>query len=258
MKSKISKAILASGILVCGVVSVNAQTVNKFGDNPMTINSHSVLELQSTAKGFLAPRMTLAQKIAMLTATSPLTAADAGMMIFQTDATSATAVAGTVIEPIGFYQFDGTRWVNQNNGTNALPGNIRVGVSYPAVGGAAAYIASQEMTLSGDAVAIDPLLKTVIISANSAAIKTVTATTTGTDLTLTAANNAIYVTGAVSLVLPDPATSSGRTYTFNKTDGLTLTFSRSITDMGGTTFTTTNVQKSFRLQSNGTNWYLLN
>ena len=251
MKSKMNKAILAAGFLVAGVVSVNAQTVNKFGSNPMTISSNAVLELESSTKGLLAPRMTLVQRNAMtLTAAS-----DAGMLIFQTDATTTTnaAVAGTIIEPTGFYQWSGTRWVNLTNATNAVAGNIRVGVAYTPSGGTA-YVASQEMTLAGDGVAIDPLLKTVTISANGAAVSTFAATNS----TLTAANNAVYTSGIMTLSLPTATSSTGRTFLINKTDNALLTFSIAISDMSGGTFTTTNIPRSFRIQSNGTNWYILN
>ena len=251
MKSKINRAILAGSFLVAGAVSVHAQSVNKFGTNSMTINSNAVLELESTTKGFLAPRMTNA-----LRNTPTWTAADAGMLIYQTDANAGSAT--TPIEPIGLYQYNGTRWVNQINGIQAFANSIRLGVNFPAVGLVPAYVASQEMTLGGDAVTIDATLKTVTISANSAAVKTITSGSTALELTLTSAYNSIYVSGAVTFTLPDPATSSGRIYTFIKTDGLTLTFSRTITDTNGGTFTTTNMQKPFRLQSNGTTWYLLN
>jgi hypothetical protein len=71
-----------------GIVSLTAR--NGFGT--ITPNVSSILDLTSTTKGFLAPRMTLAQKNAIVT---PAT----GLLIYQTDA------------PAGFYYFNGAVWV---------------------------------------------------------------------------------------------------------------------------------------------------
>lgn len=71
-----------------GIVSLTAR--NGFGT--ITPDTSSILDLTSTVKGFLAPRMTLAQKNAIVT---PAT----GLLIYQTDA------------PAGFYYFNGAVWV---------------------------------------------------------------------------------------------------------------------------------------------------
>ena len=68
---------------------VNAQV--KIGDNPATINSSSLLELESADKGILVPRMTKAQKDAI---SSPAT----GLLVFQTDSTP------------GFQCYSGAAW----------------------------------------------------------------------------------------------------------------------------------------------------
>ncbi len=59
----------------------------------------SVLELRSTAKGFLPPRMTMVQRNAIA---SPA----AGLLIYQTD------------NAPGFYYFDGTNWLSIGSGGN--------------------------------------------------------------------------------------------------------------------------------------------
>ena len=81
-------------ILLC-VVLANAQV--KIGDNPGTINPNSILELESTNKGFLPARVTLVSldNIAPLTGTFP-----AGMLIYNT--------GGAV--PAGYYFWDGSKW----------------------------------------------------------------------------------------------------------------------------------------------------
>jgi hypothetical protein len=63
----------------------------KIGDNPSTIDNSSALELESTDKGFLIPRMTRIQRQAI---SSPATA----LMVYQTDSSA------------GFYYYNGTDW----------------------------------------------------------------------------------------------------------------------------------------------------
>lgn len=60
------------------IVSVSAQVTQKIGGNPYSIDPKAVLELESTTKGFLLPRMTAAQMAAITSPTS-------GMMIYCTD-----------------------------------------------------------------------------------------------------------------------------------------------------------------------------
>ncbi|MCW5913168.1 MAG: tail fiber domain-containing protein [Chitinophagaceae bacterium] len=76
---------------VCTILS--AQTV---GVNTTTPDPSSVLDVTSTTKGFLAPRMTEVQKLAI---SNPAN----GLLIYQTDGTS------------GFYVFKGTEWIAMNN-----------------------------------------------------------------------------------------------------------------------------------------------
>lgn len=71
----------------------------KIGDNPTTINANSVLEVESTSKGLLLPRLPLTQT----TNPSPLNAHVAGMTVYN------TATANDVTP--GFYYNDGTKWV---------------------------------------------------------------------------------------------------------------------------------------------------
>ncbi len=96
MRNKIllSVAILAS--LTMGTKRAEAQgmAVNTSG---AAANTSSMLDVTSTTKGMLIPRMTAAQKLAI---SSPAT----GLMIFQTDGTS------------GFYYYDGAAWTTMGGG----------------------------------------------------------------------------------------------------------------------------------------------
>lgn len=71
--------------------------INSDGSNP---NSSAILDVKSTTKGILIPRMTQTQRNAIDTPTS-------GLMVYQTDAT------------LGFYFYDGSSWVRLASGTEA-------------------------------------------------------------------------------------------------------------------------------------------
>ncbi|MCX8478496.1 MAG: tail fiber domain-containing protein, partial [Chitinophagales bacterium] len=76
-----------------------AQAVLKLGDNPGTINKDAALEIESTKKGILFPRVALTST----TSASPLTAFKQGMVVYNT-ATS------NDVSP-GIYCSDGTKWL---------------------------------------------------------------------------------------------------------------------------------------------------
>lgn len=83
-------------LLIGNVINTNAQV--KIGNNPGTINTNSLFEMESTNKGMLLPRVTLSST----TLAAPLTAHVAGMTIYN------TATAGDVTP--GWYYNDGTKW----------------------------------------------------------------------------------------------------------------------------------------------------
>jgi hypothetical protein len=77
----------------------------KIGDNPNSINQNSLLELESTTKGLLAPRVALTD----VASASPLTApVPAGMIVYST--------AGTVAD--GFYFWSGSKWLAVQSSAN--------------------------------------------------------------------------------------------------------------------------------------------
>jgi len=93
------KALLFVATLFALAGSVNAQSVgiNSDGSAP---NSSALLDVNSTTKGFLTPRMTAAQ-IALIS--SPAT----GLLVYQTDDTT------------GFYYFNGTNWTLVGTGNSS-------------------------------------------------------------------------------------------------------------------------------------------
>ena len=72
----------------------------KIGNNPTTLNINSLLELESTTKGLLIPRIALTTNS---TTASPLASHVAGMIIYN------TATVGDVVP--AFYYNDGAKWV---------------------------------------------------------------------------------------------------------------------------------------------------
>jgi hypothetical protein len=76
----------------------NSYAQIKIGDNPNTINSNSLLEMESTNKGLLAPRIALND----VNAVSPLTApVPSGMIVYSS--------GGSITD--GFYFWNGSKWL---------------------------------------------------------------------------------------------------------------------------------------------------
>ncbi len=108
--------------LVLGFFANRAHAQVKVGDNPTTIDNSAVLEVESTTKGLLTPRMTAAQRTAI---TSPAN----GLLVYQTDGAA------------GFYFYDGTSWkpfgyakfVDGTNTADAVYtiGNVGIGTTTP-------------------------------------------------------------------------------------------------------------------------------
>jgi hypothetical protein len=93
--------------------AVNAQTREKVGSNSMTISPSAVFEMESTTQGFLPPRMTKAQ---MLAIANPVE----GLMVYCTTCSVKRIFA-----------YSGTDWLNLVNGLvdGSLSSNGTAGVS---------------------------------------------------------------------------------------------------------------------------------
>ncbi len=84
-------------LALLAISSLQAQV--KIGENPKDINDSSILEMETTNKGMLLPRVALQET----TKFEPLAAHVAGMTVYN------TATAGDVTP--GYYYNDGTKWV---------------------------------------------------------------------------------------------------------------------------------------------------
>jgi hypothetical protein len=83
--------------VVASLLTISASAQVKIGDNPNTINANSLLELESTNKGFLPPRVALNSTASV----APLTGAvTAGMLVYSS--------GGTLAD--GYYYWNGTAW----------------------------------------------------------------------------------------------------------------------------------------------------
>lgn len=92
--------LLFFGFILLNQTCLNAQV--KIGDNANTINVNSMLELESTNKGFLPPRIALNN----LNAVTPLTSTTpSGMLIYSS--------GGTVSD--GYYYWNAAKWIPLNN-----------------------------------------------------------------------------------------------------------------------------------------------
>lgn len=80
-------------------LSTTAQAQLKLGTNPTSVNANSILEMETTNKGMLLPRVALTNT----TNFAPLSAHIEGMTVYN------TATAGDVT--LGYYFNNGTKWV---------------------------------------------------------------------------------------------------------------------------------------------------
>ncbi|MFC3813265.1 fibrobacter succinogenes major paralogous domain-containing protein [Lacihabitans lacunae] len=96
------KKIIQFFMLALITLGYNATAQVKLGDNPTSIDNSAALEIESTTKGLLTPRMTEAQRTAIA---SPAN----GLVVYQTDATA------------GFYFYDGTTWSRLITKSDGIP-----------------------------------------------------------------------------------------------------------------------------------------
>lgn len=100
MTKKLFRILIFTYIWINITPSICAQI--KVGDNPKTISSNALFELESKNKGFLLPRLDLQST----TKPDPLTSFEIGMMVFNTSLTND-------VSP-GLYFSDGTKWIKVN------------------------------------------------------------------------------------------------------------------------------------------------
>lgn len=131
------KSLLFCAMIVCAALTSPAQI--KIGDNPNSINPNSLVEMESTNKGLLAPRVALSDvnSVTPLTGTVP-----AGMIVYST--------GGAVTD--GFYFWSGTKWLAVQSSENARSNYVLVksAADFPApVGGVITLAAGTTYEVNG-------------------------------------------------------------------------------------------------------------
>ncbi|MCX6279283.1 MAG: DUF1566 domain-containing protein [Bacteroidetes bacterium] len=111
MKTKVMKAAYATFVMLFFYGSMFAQSVG-INDNGSTPNANAMLDVSSTTKGFLPPRMTNAEKTAIV---NP----PAGMIVW----CSNCGASGQLLV------YDGAAWVNLTVGALLLPGAPTIGTA---------------------------------------------------------------------------------------------------------------------------------
>lgn len=191
MKSKYTKTALVVLFAAGGLTTVSAQVSQKLGTNPFSINPSAALEIESTTKGFLPPRMTLAER--------DLVASPAkGLTIYNTT----------------------TNLIEVNVGTHLVPKWKASTVSNPII-----YTKTADYTVKDSD-------ETILCDAT---------------------------TLAFTLTLPLASTDPGKVYVVSKIDNSSnvLTFVPALKLTKDVSINTLNYAKSFRIQSDGTNWNII-
>jgi hypothetical protein len=115
-------------VLITTNIFSQGVAINNDGSNP---NPSAILDIKSTDKGVLVPRMTQSQKNAI---TSPAT----GLLIYQSDGAS------------GFYYYDGSAWVIMNSGNTVSAGSSNYIQNGTSAQTSSNYNISGDGTLGGD------------------------------------------------------------------------------------------------------------
>ncbi len=118
------KKIALSVFVLLVALSLFAQNV-AINENGGPADASAMLDIQSTTKGFLAPRMTAAQRLAINNSDDPPT----GLLVYQTDETPGYYYFnGSVWVQIGAAS-DATQWTTSSNDIYYDSGNVGIGTS---------------------------------------------------------------------------------------------------------------------------------
>ncbi|MCF2445026.1 hypothetical protein L0657_13750 [Dyadobacter sp. CY345] len=105
LSNTLCSALFAGAMLLSSTVFAQV----KIGDNPTAINAGSALEIESTNRGLLMPRISLTNTTTWGLAGTAV----AGMHVYNTNAAIASSniLYPTLVAKIGEYYWDGTGWV---------------------------------------------------------------------------------------------------------------------------------------------------
>lgn len=275
--------------LLFSTTYLSAQIVQKIGDNPFIINQKTVLELESTTKGFLPPRLNESQQTALGTLLPQ------GLLIYVTDGAHE-----------GIQLWDGTKWIYYiDSAALSFKANIASPTFTGTVGGITATmvglgnvnntsdLTKPISTLTQTALNLKANIATVtlalalkedinnkITDINSDPTSTIKYPSVSAVKNYVDAHNTIYSIITIesdydvtredftilcnnssdfTIKLPDAGESLGKIYVIRKIDEssnvLTISPSVKLTDL--TEISTLNYPKTIRIQSNGKWWYVI-
>jgi hypothetical protein len=256
---------------------LSAQLVQKIGTNPFTIHPKTVLELESTTKGFLPPRLSVTQQTALGT-TLPQ-----GLLIYVIDGAHE-----------GIQLWDGTKWVYY---VDAVALGLKASLASPTFTGTVGGITATMVGL-GNVNNTSDILKPVSTATQNALNLKEDIINKITDINSDPTSNFKYPTAsavknyvdsynqvnriitierdytaeradytilcntigaAFELKLPNARESLGKIYVIRKIDETLniLTISPPLKLTETTLISTLNYPKTIRIQSNGTDWYVI-
>ncbi len=117
-------------LLAFSIFLIASNTQAQMGIGTATPNAAAQLDVSSTNKGFLAPRMTKTERDPITTVTS----ASKGLLIYQTD------------NPPGFYYYDGTAWTSLAGSSSASGLDLTTALE---VNGKKTFISTEGLLASG-------------------------------------------------------------------------------------------------------------
>ena len=271
------KPVTIAFIILFVTTVCSAQIVQKIGNNPFIINSKTVLELESTTKGFLPPRLSITQQTALGTSLPQ------GLLIYVIDGAHE-----------GIQLWDGTKWIYYvDSAALDLKANISSPTFTGIVGGITASMVGlgnvnntsdvlkpiSAATQTALNLKEDKINKITDINSDPTSITkypTVSAVknyvdsynpihsikTIETDYSAEQADYTILcnnVSAAFTITLPDPGELTGKIYVIRKIDEtinvLTISPSLKLTEL--TEISSLNYPKTIRVQSNGRYWYVI-
>lgn len=124
MRSLKGLLVLAITLLVA-ITTLQAQ--ENVGIGTATPNANAILDLTSTEMGFLTPRMTTLQRVAIF----PSGLTDEGLLVYDTDFDQFFYWDGALWNGFPDPAGDGDWFVSNNNIYSAVPGNVGIGVTLP-------------------------------------------------------------------------------------------------------------------------------
>lgn len=211
-------------IIWSSIASVSAQVTQKIGGNPYAIDPKAVLELESTTRGFLLPRMTATQMAAITTPTE-------GMMIYCTDCGVGSDGELRIAYNSVWQTFKGNLTGNITGNAATVTTNSNLTGPITSTGNTT-LVASQTGTGSKFVMDTAPTLVTPVLGdATATSVNKLTITAPTTAATLTLANGStlatagsfsqtLTATGATNVTLPTTgtlATLAGTETMTNKT-----------------------------------------